>query len=414
MSSVPGRAVVVGGGQAAASAIASLRHWKYAGEITLIGDENALPYQRPPLSKGYMKGEVDRDRLILRPADWYRENNVEVHTGLWAREIDVAARRVVHDSGASEYDALVLTTGSRARLMDIPGSQSKNVLYLRNLADVDRIRPHLVEGRRMVVIGAGYIGLEAAAAARQCGLSVTVLEYAPRVLARVTSPLMSDFFENEHRARGVDIVTDARIESLVASEENVTAVDLADGTRLPCDVVLIGIGIVPNVELASAAGLECDDGIVVDRDARTSHESIYAAGDVTSRPLVHYGRRGRLESVHNAIEQGKLAAASILGRPRPPEDCPWFWSDQFDLKLQIAGLSQGYSSHVVRGSESDRQFAVYYLDGESRLLAVDAVNAPQDFVLSKRLIIAGATVDPDQLADQQVPLKEIVSAALAG
>jgi 3-phenylpropionate/trans-cinnamate dioxygenase ferredoxin reductase component len=225
---------------------------------------------------------------------------------------------------------------------------------------------------------------------------------------------MSDFFENEHRARGVDIVTDARIEGLVASEGNVTAVDLADGTRLPCDLVLVGIGIVPNVELASAAGLECDDGIVVDRDARTSHESIYAAGDVTSRPLVHYGRRGRLESVHNAIEQGKLAAASILGRPRPPEDCPWFWSDQFDLKLQIAGLSQGYRSHVVRGSESDRQFAVYYLDGESRLLAVDAVNAPQDFVLSKRVIIAGPTMDANQLADEQVPLKEIVAAALAG
>lgn len=407
-----GKAVIVGGGQAAATAIASLRQSRYQGDIVLIGEESALPYQRPPLSKAYMKGDSARERLFLKAQKWYDDNGIELRLGETAREIDTSAQRVLLDAGAVNYDSLILATGSRPRILDMPGADAGNVMYLRSLADVDRIKPHLAAGKNLVVIGAGYIGLEAAASARQLGLSVHVLEYADRVLARVTGPAMSNFFENEHRDHGVNIVTGARIAGFELHNDEVIAIEQDDGSRIPCDVVLIGIGIVPNQEIAEAAGLICDDGIVVDRDTRTRDQHIYAAGDVTRRPLVHYDRTGRLESVHNAIEQGKFAAAAILGMPRPVEDCPWFWSDQFDLKLQIAGLSHGYDAIIIRGSQARRQFAVYYLEG-SRVLAVDAVNAPQDFVLSKRLITARAEIDPDRLADESVPIKEIVSAVIA-
>jgi 3-phenylpropionate/trans-cinnamate dioxygenase ferredoxin reductase subunit len=409
MSHPISKVVVVGGGQAAATSIVSLRQWGFTGDITLVGDETGLPYQRPPLSKGYLKGELSRERLNLKNAKWYEEKSVSLKLGERANAIDTDNHRVLLDAQSIEYDALILATGSRPRLLDLPGADKANVMYLRNVADVDRMRPHMTAGHRMVVIGAGYIGLEVAAVAHQLGMSVTVLEYAERVLARVTSPTMSAFFEKAHREQGVEIITGARMTGFSVNNETVSAIELEDGSSVPTDLVLIGIGIVPNQELASDAGLDCNDGILVDRDARTSHDGIYAVGDVTRRPLVHYDREGRLESVHNAIEQGQLAAASLLGRARPAEDCPWFWSDQFDLKLQIAGLSEGFDDCVIRGSEADRRFAVYYFSG-ARVLAVDAVNAPLDFVLSKRLIINRAEIDKQQLADPDVSLKELVSA----
>jgi len=402
--------VIIGGGQAAAQACASLRLFGFGGKITLIGDEAALPYQRPPLSKAYMKGEMSEERLYFRPADWYQSNDIEVLLSSRAVRIDRAARVVDLEGGKTiTYDGLILSTGSRPRALPLPGAGLEGVFDLRDLAGVERIKPNMVAGKKLVIVGAGYIGLEAAAVARQLGLDVTVLEMADRVLARVTSPVMSDFFETEHRAQGVDIRTSARLASL-QGDGAVRAAVLADGTEIAADIVLVGIGILPNVELAQEAGLACANGILVDRDARTNDPRIFAAGDCTRRPLVHYGRDGRLESVHNAIEQGKLAAAAIMAKPRPNEDCPWFWSDQYDLKLQIAGLSEGYDEIVVRGAPEERKFAAFYLR-QGRLIAVDAINSAPEFLASKRLIMSGASLAPETLSDTSISMKEIAAAA---
>lgn len=404
-----GPIVIIGAGQAAAQAIASLRQGGYDGAVTLIGDEPALPYQRPPLSKAYMKGEFEESRLYFRPASWYEDQNINLVLGQRVTAIDRAARCVrFEEGGSAAYDKLIIATGARARQCPVAGADLDGIHDLRTLADVGRIRPQMVEGRRIVIVGAGYIGLEAAAVARQMGLDVTVLEMADRVLARVTSPVISEFYETVHTDEGVTIRTGARLASF-KGDSAVAAAMLDDGSEIEADLALIGIGILPNAELAEEAGIECNDGIVVDEDARTSDPDVFAAGDCARRPLVHYGRDGRLESVHNAIEQGKLAAAAILGKPRPKEDCPWFWSDQYDLKLQIAGLSQGHDDIILRGDPASRKFAAFYLKG-GVLIAVDAVNAPPEFMMAKRMIVARSMPDPAQLADQTISMKDIAAA----
>tara|TARA_R100001244_G_scaffold37456_1_gene34118 strand:- start:1197 stop:2366 length:1170 start_codon:yes stop_codon:yes gene_type:complete len=385
----------------------------YTGELTLVGEEPALPYQRPPLSKAYMKGEFAEERLYFKPAAWYADNNVELVLSTRATAINRTDRKVeLEHGGHLDYDALIIATGSRPRGLPIEGADLEHVYALRGLADVERIRPQMVAGRSILIVGAGYIGLEAAAVAQQMGLKTTVLEMAPRVLARVTSPVMSEFYETEHRRQGVDIRTITSLSKLEGKDGAVTAAVLSDGTRLDADIVLVGIGILPNEELAKDAGIACNNGILVNRDARTSDPRIFAAGDCASRPLVHFGRAGRLESVHNAIEQGKLAAAAILGKPRPNEDCPWFWSDQYDLKLQIAGLSAGYDQIVVRGSPEDRKFAAFYLKNGT-LIAVDAINSPPEFLASKKLIMSGAKLSADILADTSISMKEIATNTVA-
>jgi 3-phenylpropionate/trans-cinnamate dioxygenase ferredoxin reductase subunit len=404
------RIVIVGAGQAAAQACASLRQYGFAGDLALIGEEPELPYQRPPLSKAYMKGELAKERLYFKPMDWYRAQSVALKLETRVNAVDRSGRRVLLENEEMlSYDALILAMGSRPRTLPLAGAGLANVFDLRTLGDVEGVRPHMRAGCRLVIIGAGYIGLEAAAVARQLGLKVTVLEMADRVLARVTSPVMSAFYEAEHLRQGVDIRTSVRVTGLTGGS-SVQSVVLDDGTEIPADVVLAGIGIVPNVELAEASGLGCSNGVLVDRDTRTQDERIFAVGDCACRPLVHYGRRGRLESVHNAIEQGKLAAAAIMGKPRPVEDCPWFWSDQYDLKLQIAGLSEGYDTLVVRGDPGERKFAVFYLKA-GRLLAVDAVNSAPEFLASKKLIVSGASLAPDTLRDTTQSMKEIAAAA---
>lgn len=402
--------VIVGAGQAAAQACASLRQFGYEGSLTVLGDEPALPYQRPPLSKAYMKGELAEERLYFKPQDWYDGQSIEVLCSTRVTGIDRSARTISTDDGKTlGYDALIMATGSRPRALPIPGAELANVFDLRDLADVEAIRPHIQDGRSLVIVGAGYIGLEAAAVARQLGLNVTVLEMADRVLARVTSPVMSKFFEDEHTRQGVDIRTGARLAELRGAG-SVQAAVLSDGTEIPADIVLVGIGILPNEELASDAGIACKNGIIVDRDARTNDPHVFAAGDCARRPLVHYGREGRLESVHNAIEQGKLAAAAIMGKPRPLEDCPWFWSDQYDLKLQIAGLSEGYDEIVVRGDPDERKFAVFYLLN-GKLIGVDAINSAPEFIVAKKLIMSGASLAPETLGDTSISMKEIAAAA---
>ncbi len=402
--------VIIGGGQAAAQVCASLRLFGFGGQITLIGEEAALPYQRPPLSKAYMKGEMSEERLYFRPADWYRDNDIELMLSARAAAIDRSERAVEIAGGKRvAYDGLILATGSRPRALPLPGADLDHVYDLRDLSDVDRIRPNMVAGKRLVIIGAGYIGLEAAAVACQLGLKVTVLEMSDRVLARVTSPVMSEFFESQHRAQGVDIRTGVRLAAL-QGDGSVNAAVLDDGTEIAADIVLVGIGILPNIELAQEAGIACANGILVDRDARTNDPRVFAAGDCTRRPLVHYGRDGRLESVHNAIEQGKLAAAAIMGKPRPNEDCPWFWSDQYDLKLQIAGLSQDYDEFVMRGDPVERKFAVFYLRG-GKLIAVDAINSAPEFLASKKLIMTGASLASETLRNTSLSMKEIAATA---
>lgn len=398
--------VVVGGGQAALTTIATLRQKKYPGTITLISDEPVLPYQRPPLSKSYMKGELAAERLFLKPENWFADQQIELRLGERATSIDRGGRSVVLESGDSvAYDRLVLATGAAPRKLAIDGSELEGVYYLRAIADVDDIRPDIESARRVAIIGAGYIGLEAAAVFRQIGLDVDVFEYAPRVMERVTTPMMSAFFTDLHTKHGVNIHTDARISRLDDNDGSISAVVLEDGSRFAADVVLIGVGAAPCDRLAREAGLNCDDGILVDDRAQTSDPSIFAAGDCTRRPLLHSTASGRLESVHNAIEQGKQAAMAILGEEQKVLDCPWFWSDQFDVKLQIAGLSGDHDETVVRGTPEAGAFAVFYLRA-STLIATDAVNSPKEFALSKRLIMNRQTVDRDKLADPDVPLTE--------
>ncbi|MAP95599.1 MAG: pyridine nucleotide-disulfide oxidoreductase [Ponticaulis sp.] len=404
--------VIIGAGQAGGQAAVSLRQFGFEGEIHLVGEEAAPPYQRPPLSKDYLKGKLERERLYLKPREFYADNAITLHTDARVARIDRDEKSVVLESGESlNYTKLIIATGSRPRPLPLPGADLDQVFDLRTLADIDALKPAMVAGKRLLIVGAGYIGLEAAAVARELGLEVTVLEMAERVLARVTSTVMSDFYQALHESHGAAIRTGIRLSSL-KGEGAVTHGVLADGEEIPCDLVLVGIGILPNEELAVGAGIACKNGILVDRDTRTNDGDIYAIGDCAHRPLVHYGRDGRLESVHNAIEQGKIAAAHIVGKDRPAEDVPWFWSDQYNIKLQIAGLSQGYDEVVVRGDPANESFAVFYF-ADGKFISVDAVNAPAEFLSAKRLIAADAALTPADVADESVSMKDIMKTALA-
>jgi 3-phenylpropionate/trans-cinnamate dioxygenase ferredoxin reductase subunit len=390
--------VVVGAGQAAAQAIHVLRQQSYSGSITLIGEEHYAPYQRPPLSKKYFAGEVPRERLLLRPQSFYGDKGVTLELGRRAEEIDRGARSLRLDDGRTlRYDRLLLATGSRVRRLAAPGAELAGVHHVRTIADIDSINAELVPGARVVVIGGGYIGLEVAAVATQRGFKVTVLEAAERVLGRVVCKEVSAFYTELHRAAGVEIHCAASVRAL-HGRTRAESVEVADGRRFPCDVVIVGIGIVPNVELAAAAGLVCENGIRVDELARTADPNVFAAGDCTSHPLPLYGRFVRLESVPNAVHQAKVAAGSLLGSPSAYSEIPWFWSDQYDVKLQIVGLSHGYDDVVLRGDPAKRAFSVYYLAGR-RLLAVDAIGSPHEFAHAKRLIGASFMIDGDVLRD---------------
>ncbi len=405
--------VIVGAGQAGVQAAESLRRGGYAGAVTLIGEEPVAPYQRPPLSKAYLAGTMDLDRVILKPEATLAEDAIAFVPATRITAIDRAARTVTAEDGRSwAYEHLILATGSRVRRLPVEGAQLAGVHYLRTTTDVDGLRAELVAGARLAVIGGGYIGLEVAAVARKAGLAVTVIEAAERVLARVTTPEISAFYQDLHRAEGVTILTGTGVTALEAGADpaRVGAVRLADGSTVPADLVLVGIGIIPNAELAAQAGLATTNGIDTDTNACTSDPAIFAIGDCASRPLAHYGdRRGRLESVHNALEQAKLAAAAILGTPPPPLEAPWFWSDQYDVKLQIAGLSTGAARTVLRGDPATRRFAAFHLAPGNRLLAVDAVNSAPEFIVGRQLIARQQVVAPEKLADMSISMKAIAA-----
>ena len=412
MSTSPARIVIIGAGQAGGQAAYSLRLGGFVGAITIIGDEPQPPYQRPPLSKAYLKGELDADRLFLKPVEYYPEHGVDLLTGVAATRIDLDAHTVELSSGAAVgWDKLVIATGSRPRRLSLEGAGLAGILELRTLDDVDRLKAVAHPDARLVVVGAGYIGLEAAAVATQLGLKVTVLEAMPQVLSRVAGPEIGQFYNRIHRSAGVDVRTGARLVGFEGVGQ-VTGVRMEDGEVIPADAVLVGVGVLPNMELASDAGLICGNGIVVDDQMRTSQPDVYAIGDVAWRPLVHYGREGRLESVHNAIEGGKIVAASILGAPPPALDVPWFWSDQYDLKLQTAGLWTGADERIMRGDPQSRSFAVFYLK-EGRVIAVDSVNSAPEYLVGKKLVAAQATVAPGELADKSISMKDIGARALS-
>ena len=400
------RIVIVGAGHGAGQVVVSLRHKKFAGEIVLIGEEPYYPYQRPPLSKKFLAGELPAERLFVKPADFYADSHVDVRLDTRVTAIDRAGKSVVAAGGETiSYDRLVLALGARARQLECPGIELPGVHYLRSIQDVTDIRKRAGGGRRIVIVGAGYIGLEVAAVSRQLGMDVTVVEMQDRVMSRVVSPEVAEFYAREHVAHGVKLLLSAGLSGL-SGNASVSAVTLDDSRELPADLVVVGIGIVPNTELAAAAGLDVGDGIIVDDQCRSSDPDIFAIGDCTFHPNEMFGRMLRLESVHNAVEQAKTAAANLCGEALDYAQVPWFWSDQYDLKLQIAGLSEGYDRTIIRGSPAERAFSCVYLR-EGRLIAVDAINAPKEFVQSKRLIAEGAIVDPALLADNGVALKEM-------
>ena len=386
--------------------MASLRQKRFEGNIVLVGEEAWLPYQRPPLSKKFLAGELPAERLYFKPPDFYLAPNIDVRLKTRITTVDRERRFVVTATGEHiAYDTLVLATGSRVRRIGVPGSDIDGLHYLRSIDDVSRIRSNLDTARNVVIVGAGYIGLEVAAVIRELGHSVSVVEMADRVMSRVVSPVVSDFFRAEHEARGVRFLLSTALEAF-EGDTRVEAVRTSGGHVLPADLVVAGVGIVPNTELAASAGLAVDDGIVVDAHCRTADDAIFAVGDCTSHPNGIYGRRIRLESVHNALEQAKTAAANICGDAVEYSQVPWFWSDQYDLKLQIAGLSAGYDEVVVRGEPARRSFSCLYLrDGV--LIACDAINAPRDFVQSKELIATRRRIAAERLADSGVALKDL-------
>ena len=399
--------VIVGAGQAGVQALDTLRRKGFVGEITLVGEEPWLPYQRPPLSKKFLSGSMERERLLIRPEAFFAEHKIRVLRERRVMRIDRAGRAIHLDDGVVvKYDKLLLATGSHPRRSSAPGADLGGVHFLRNVADVERIRGEFVRGKRLVIVGAGYIGLEVAATASEMGLEVTVLEQAERVLSRVTCPQISSFYQSEHAKHGVRIVCRAQVSEIEGGADGrVRAVSCDDGSSHPADVALIGIGVNATDVLAQEAGLECANGIVVDQHCRTSDPHIYAAGDCTSHPNIHYGRRVRLESVDNAFEQGTSAALNMLGTPTPHDKLPWFWSDQYDLKMIIVGLSQGYDEVVMRGSVDARSFSACYLR-EGELIAVDTVNAPKDQMAARKLVAARARPDRVKLQEPAIPLRD--------
>ena len=397
--------VIVGGGHAAGQAAASLRQEGYEGELVIVADEPHIPYQRPPLSKQYLAGEQGLDRVYLRAEKFYADKSVEVHRSARVAGIDRGAKILaLEDGGHVAYEKLLLATGARPRMLDLAGADLPGIHYLRTIADSDAIKADLVPGRRLAVVGGGYIGLEVAAVATAAGLSVAVVEMEDRILQRVTTPAMSEFYRKLHDDAGVAIHTGARAEAFVGTDA-VTAVRCADGSEIPADVVVVGVGILPNVELAADAGLACGDGIVVDERCGTADPDILAAGDCTNHPNALLDRRVRLESVPNAMEQARVAAANMLGKDRVYASVPWFWSDQYDLKLQMVGFSGDGNTTVTRGDPGARRFAVFHLrDGV--LVAADAVNSPREFMACRQLV--GKRVDGTQLADPLVDLKTLI------
>lgn len=404
--------VIVGAGQAGMQTAVSLRMAGYDGKIRLIGDEPSLPYQRPPLSKAFLKRQADATSVQLRPQEFYKENAIDVLTGVRVATIDRAGKRVIDHAGqALTYDRLVLATGVRPRKLEVPGAHLTGIHYLRSVEDAEKLLSSVDNADNVAIIGGGFIGLEAAACLAAMGKSVVLLETASRVMGRAVAPATSAFFQKYHESLGIRIVTEACIAKF-NGELKVNSVELADGTRMSCDIVLVGIGALANSELAETSGIKCANGILVNSHAQTSDSDVYAVGDCARYPSLYANEPVRVESVQNAIDQSKVAAANLLGGDKAYDAVPWFWSDQGELKLQTTGLSANADTYVIRGSIDRNKFSVFHLRNEV-VIAVDSVNAPAEHMLCRKLVAQRVRTTADELMRADLDLKSLVSAKAA-
>jgi 3-phenylpropionate/trans-cinnamate dioxygenase ferredoxin reductase subunit len=409
MSDQAAHVVILGAGHAGGTAAALLRQYGHEGPITLVGEEPIPPYQRPPLSKAWLKGEADADSLALKPVEFYAEHNIDFRPSTRALSLNRGAKTVALSDGSEvSYDALILATGARAIALPIPGADLDGVMFLRTAADAEHLKATVGPGKRLAVVGGGYIGLEVAASGRALGAEVVVLEREDRLLARVACEALSSFFKAYHERHGVTFELGASVTAFEGKDGHVTGVTLSDGRTLACDAAVVGVGAAPNDEIARDCGLEVARGVVVDIEARTSDPAIYAIGDVAHRPMPIYGRMFRMESVPNALEGAKQAASAIAGRAAPPGEVPWQWSDQYDLKLQIAGYAFDVDEILVRGDPATAKFAVFHLKGDL-VQSVEAINSPPEFMMGKQLIGGRKPVDKARLADPSISMKEVAA-----
>ena len=399
--------VVIGAGQSAIQCITSLKKEGYEGSITLVGEEEHLPYQRPPLSKGFLDDSVNKERLYFKKLDFFTENKIQLKLGISATSVDIENNLVnLSDEDKLHFDKLVFATGSRVRLLDFPGNDLDNIHYLRGLDDAENIKKGLEKSKHLVVIGAGYIGLEVAAIASEKGVKVSIVEMADRVMSRTVDPQISDYYLNLHQNNGVKFKFNTSLEE-IKGQGQVESVMCSDGTSINADMVIIGAGVIPNTEIAQNSGVSCENGILVDEFGRTNFKNVFACGDCTSHPNKLLNMQLRLESVHNAMEQSKAVAMSVLDKPAEYSQIPWFWSDQYDHKLQIVGISGSHDTVTMRGSTDASKFMLFYTRGEE-LVAVDAVNNPKDFLICRKLVANKVKIKTDMISDLNLNLNDLI------
>ena len=399
--------VIIGAGQSAIQCITSLKKEGYSGSITLVGEEEHLPYQRPPLSKGFLEDSINKERLYFKKLDFFTENKIQLHLGSSAEKVDMENNKVyLSDRSELEFDKLVFATGSRVRHLDFPGSDLSSIRYLRGLDDAESIKNDLKISQNLVVIGAGYIGLEVAAIAAKNNISVSVIEMADRVMNRTVDPQISQYYLELHQKNGVTFKFNTSLEK-IKGDKSVQSVICSDGTEIKADTVIIGAGIIPNFELAEDAGIDCTNGIEVDEYGRTNLKNIYACGDCTNHPNKLLNKNLRLESVHNAMEQAKTVASSIMSNPSEYSQIPWFWSDQYDHKLQIVGLSGDHDTVTMRGDTSDSKFMLFYTR-EDELIAVDSINNSKEFLICRKLVTNKVKIKPSMISAPTTNLNDLI------
>ena len=399
--------VVIGSGQAAIQSVMSLKKNEFIGSIKVIGEEDHLPYHRPPLSKDFLLDEYKPERVSLKKKEFYEENRVDLILGKRAESIDTTLKEIIlSDGNKIYYDQLIIATGSRVRKLNVPGSDKKGLYYLRDLDDASALKQRLRQNKKMVIVGAGYIGLEVASVAASLGVEVTVIEMANRVMNRTVDPIVSSYYQKLHESHGVKIHLDNGLKEF-EGDASVTAVLCSDGLRLEADLVVIGAGVLPNQEIAIKAGLECNNGIMVNEFGETSNEHVFACGDCTNHPNKGLNIRLRLESVHNAMEQSKTVANTIMGNREPYDQVPWFWSDQYDHKLQLVGISGEHDETIMRGSESEQKFLLFYLKN-SELIAVNAINSSKEFLICRKLVANKVKISSDVIKNQSINLNSLL------
>ena len=399
--------VIIGAGQSAVQCITTLQKEGYSGSITLVGDEEHLPYQRPPLSKGFLEDAIKKERLYFKKLEFFIENKIQLKLGTYVEGVNIQDQNIALADGVKlDFDKLVFATGSRVRKLDFPGNNLDSIHYLRGLDDAESMKSDMENSKNIVIIGAGYIGLEVAAIASKRNVSVSVIEMADRVMNRTVDPQISEYYKNLHESHGVDFQFNNSLKEIVGSKK-VEKVICSDGAEIKADMVIIGAGILPNVEIAEEAGINCENGIIVDEFAKTNLDIVFACGDCTNHPNKLLNRNLRLESVHNAMEQAKTAAYSVLGNPVEYNQIPWFWSDQYDHKLQIVGLSGEHDAVTIRGNIKESKFMLFYTK-EDKLIAVDSVNNPKEFLICRKLVANKVKMNAEMISDLKMDLNDLI------